>query len=212
MRYRRTVCPFRCNSPCRRWPRYCCATAGNRPAIRTARHAFRFTDPNVSRRRLPARRELRRSGHQFCRLCRQRRAGRAVSVRCQRAPGAAPPVDARLQRRGLARLSARSVARTAVRLPRTRTLPAGSGPSLQRQQAVARSVCARARRRAAVERCALRLAGHLTARGPVIRSSRQRLRGSQGGRHGRAVRLGRGSGAAHGMDRHRHLRSPFARL
>ena len=64
---------------------------------------------------------------------------------------------ARMHRRGLARLSAGRAGRPALRLSRPRAVRAAARPSLQSAQAAARSLRARARRRAALVRRAVRL-------------------------------------------------------
>ena len=123
---------------------------------------------------LSARRDLGRTRHQFRGLLRPRRAHRSVPVRSVRPARDRAAAAAGMHRRGLARLSARRPARACS------TAIAPTGPTIRRtaialiQQAAARSVCAPARRRSALVRCAVRLPRELAARRSVVRSPRQR--------------------------------------
>ena len=105
---------------------------------------------------------------------------------------------ARVPRRDLARLCAGHRPGHVLRLPRARALRAGRRPPLQPEQAGARSLCARAVRRAEVGSRALRLQGRRPAGRSVVRRARQRALHAEvrGGRPG--LRLEAREGVAAG--------------
>ena len=116
-----------------------------------------------------------------------------------------------MDRRGMARLSARCAARFALRLSRLRPLRARGGAPLQSQQAAARSLCAQAARGGALDRCAARLSGPLAPRGSELRSARQCAGDAQGRSDVEPLRLVARQEAAHAVVRHGDLRGAFAR-
>ena len=125
--------------------------------MRDSRRAAASTRSPLGRPRLQFRRLRRARRNRSICACSMPAAGSELRRRA-----------ARMHRRGLARLSARGSAGTDLWLPCARSLRAGPGAPLQRQQAAARSICARARRCLALERCALWLPHQLAARRPVV--------------------------------------------
>ncbi len=135
-----------------------------------------------------------------------------MPVRRERPPRAAPDRAARAHRPGLALLPARRAPRPAVRLPRAWSLQARGGPALQSEQAARRSVREGFRRRAALERRAVRLHRRPQARGPRVRPARQRRLHAQVPRARDRVHLGRRPEPGRALARDRDLRAARARL
>ena len=119
---------------------------------------------------------------------------------------------ARVHRRGLARLPARRAAGDGLRLPRARAVRAGAGPSLQSEQAAARSLREGARRRAQVGRRAFRLHDRRRRRGPHVRRARQRAVHAEVPRRRSRVHVGPRAPAAGAVGAHDRLRNARARL
>ena len=111
-----------------------------------------------------------------------------------------------MDRRGVARLSARRRAGTRLWLSRVRPLRAGGGAPLQSQQAAARPVREAVGGRDQVDGRAARLSRRRAARGSVVRQTRQRARHAQGRGGRRAFRLVAGPQAQRPLGRHGHLR------
>ncbi len=135
-----------------------------------------------------------------------------MPIRFRAAAGRDARPDARANAPGLALLFARGAARAALWLPSARTVCARAGPSLQPEQAVARSVREVDSRRAQVEQSAFRLSDRQPASGSLVRPAQQRspdasLRGDRS-----RVQLGRRSAAAHAVGRDRDLRAARERF
>ena len=100
-----------------------------------------------------------------------------------------------------------------LRLSRARTVRAGRGASLQPEQAAARSVRARAHRRADLESGLLRLHHRRRRRRPVVRQARQRALRPEVRRRRSELRLARRAEPPSGaVGPHRALRDARARL
>ena len=129
----------------------------------------------VGRPALSARRDLGRARRQLRPVLGQRHQGRALPVRRGRQARDRAHRAAGIHRRGLARLSARCAAGHGLRLPRARPLRAGGRPSLQSQQAAARSLRQADDRPHRVEPGAVRLPGRERRRPRPSTSATARL-------------------------------------
>ena len=125
-------------------------------------------------------------GTNFALFSSDRREGRALPVRQDRAERDRPRRAAGAHRGRLARLSALRPARPALRLSGSRSLRSGGRTPLQSPQAADRSLQQAARRPVRLDRRASRLSRRPQARGPVVRPPRQRALDVQigGGRPG----------------------------
>ena len=159
------------------------------PEYRPPQHCRHPSLATLRRPAPPARRDLGRAGRQFRAVLRQRDQGRALPVRRRRRTRDRAHRAAGVHRRGLARLSARCAPGHDLRLSRPWPLRAGRRPSLQSEQAAARSLRQAAGRPAAVESRAVRLPGR-NGRRPDLRRARQRPVQLQGPRHRPRLHLG----------------------
>ena len=161
---------------------------------------------------VPARRHLGRQGGQLRPVLGPRDQGRGLPLRSRGKRDRAHRA-ARVPRRDLPRLRARHRGRNVLRLPRARSLRARRRPPLQPEQAGARSLRARAFRRAEMGSRRLRLQGRRSAGRSRVRRARQRAVHAEvrGGRPG--LQLEAREGLAPGaVGNHDHLRDARARV